>query len=72
LPFVRISLDEELAFIGGLIVARDTTSLLSFGDHACLALANKLGVRAMTANRAWPRIGSAVGVEIELIREFPH
>src|SRR5262245_24321775 len=45
---------------------------LSFGDRACLALANKLGVRAITANRAWPRIGSGVGVEIELTREYPH
>jgi PIN domain nuclease of toxin-antitoxin system len=72
LPFVRIALDEELAFIGGLIVARDTTSRSVVGDRACLALANELGVRAITANRAWPRIGSAIGVEIELICGYPH
>src|SRR5215471_13230894 len=72
LPFVRIALDEKLAFIADLMLPVIRRAGLSFGDRACLALANKVGVRATTANRAWPRIGSAVGVEIELIREYPH
>ena len=72
LPFVRIALDEELAFIAGLMLPVTRGAGMSFGDRACLALANKLSVRAMTADRAWPRIGSAIGVEIELIRGYPH
>ena len=72
MPFIRIALDEELAFIAGLMLPVTRRAGLSFDDRTCLALANKLGVRATTANRAWPRIGSGVGVEIELIREYPH
>jgi len=63
LPFVGIALGEEVAFIAGLMLPVTRRAGLWFGDRACLALANKLGVRAMTANRAW-RIGSAAGVEI--------
>lgn len=72
LPFVRIALDEELAFIAGLMLPMTRRAGLSFGDRACLALANKLGVRALTADRAWQRIRGAIGVQIELIRSDPH
>jgi ribonuclease VapC len=72
LPFVRVALDEELAFVAGLMLPATSPAGLSFGDRACLALANKLGVRALTADRAWQRIGGAVGVQIELIRNDPH
>jgi ribonuclease VapC len=72
LPFQRVVLDEELAFIAGLMFPATRRAGLSFGDRACLALANRLGVRALTADRAWPRVGTAVGVEIELIRGGSH
>jgi ribonuclease VapC len=72
LPFVRVALDEELAFIAGLMLPATGQAGLSFGDRAYLALANKLGVQALTADRAWQRIGRVVGVEIELIRGGPH
>ena len=72
LPFLRVALDEELAFRTGLMLPTTRGAGLSFGDRACLALADKLGVRALTADRAWQRIGRAVGVEIELIRGEPH
>jgi ribonuclease VapC len=68
LLFVRVALDEELAFIAGMMLPATRQAGLSFGDRACLALANKLGVRALTADRVWLRVGKAVGVEIELIR----
>jgi ribonuclease VapC len=38
---------------------------LSLGDRACLALARERQVAAVTADRAWARIG---GVEVQLIR----
>jgi ribonuclease VapC len=72
LPFVRVALDEELAFIAGLMLPATREAGLSFGDRACLALANKLGVQALTADRAWQRIGRAVGVEIAFIRADAH
>lgn len=39
---------------------------LSFGDGACLALAEQPGKPALTADRAWSDL--AIGVEICLIR----
>ena len=71
LPFLRVALDEELAFIAGLMLPATRQAGLSFGDRACLALANKLGVRALTADRAWRHVGRALGVEIEVIRGEP-
>lgn len=39
---------------------------LSLGDRACLALARRLGLPAVTAERAWQSV--PVGVSVELIR----
>lgn len=72
LPFLRVALDEELAFMAGLMLPATRRAGLSFGDRACLALASKLGIRALTADRAWRQVGRAVGVEIEVIRGEAH
>jgi PIN domain nuclease of toxin-antitoxin system len=39
---------------------------LSLGDRACLALAQALGLPAMTADRAWA--GLEIGIEIRAVR----
>ena len=39
---------------------------LSLGDRACLGLALRLRVRALTADRAWSRL--KIGVKVEVIR----
>ena len=39
---------------------------LSFGDRACIALARRLGLPVLTADRAWAKLD--LGVTIELIR----
>lgn len=41
---------------------------LSLGDRACLALASRLGLPAVTADRAWSQVADAVGVDIRQIR----
>lgn len=38
---------------------------LSFGDRACLALARRLGLPAITADRTW--VGLSLGIPIEVI-----
>lgn len=39
---------------------------LSLGDRACLALAKRLGLRALSADRAW--LQGDLGIEVQLIR----
>ncbi len=39
---------------------------LSLGDRACLALAMRLGLPVMTADRIWGKL--AMGVDVQLIR----
>ena len=68
LPTERHQFDEELVYTVGLMLPAAASAGLSFGDRACLALAWRLGAKAMTADRAWSRIASAVDVEVELIR----
>ena len=41
---------------------------LSLGDRACLALAAELGVPALTADRGWVAVATAVGVNVQVIR----
>ncbi len=40
---------------------------LSLGDRACLALARRLTLPALTADRVW--VGLEIGIEIRLIRD---
>jgi len=41
---------------------------LSLGDRACLALARRLRLPAVTADRAWAAVADAVSVRIALVR----
>ena len=68
LPIDLVVFDEELAFAAGLLVSATRPAGLSFGDRACLALALRLGVRALTADRSWSGVAEIIGVEIDLIR----
>lgn len=61
-----VSFDDDLAYRAGLLRPLTRGVGLSFGDRACLALAQRLGLPAMTADRAWSDL--AVGVTIEVIR----
>jgi PIN domain nuclease of toxin-antitoxin system len=60
--------DEALAYDAGRLVQLTRAAGLSLGDRACLALAQRLDTKAMTADQPWSRIASTVGVEIEVIR----
>jgi PIN domain nuclease of toxin-antitoxin system len=68
LPIERIPFDEDLAFAAGLLLPATRKTGLSFGDRACLALAARLGVRALTADRSWLSVAKAVAVEVRAIR----
>ena len=58
--------DADLAYRMGALRAPTRSKGLSLGDRACLALAQRLGVRAMTTDRIWTEL--EIKVAIELIR----
>jgi len=58
--------DRELAYGAGALRPVTLEAGLSLGDRACLALAIRLGVRALTADRSWR--GLDLDVDVELIR----
>lgn len=60
--------DEEAALTAGLLRSVTRRAGLSLGDRACVALAMREGVPALTGDRAWRGIGSALGVEVEIFR----
>ncbi|MBZ0130915.1 MAG: type II toxin-antitoxin system VapC family toxin [Rhodobacteraceae bacterium] len=50
----------------GRLRAATRTAGLSLGDRACLAAAQRRGIPALTADRAWA--GLDLGVDVEVIR----
>jgi PIN domain nuclease of toxin-antitoxin system len=60
--------DTALSFEAGMLRTATLPRGLSLGDRYCLALAKREGAPAMTAERQWPPIAGACGVEVVLIR----
>ena len=58
--------DEEQAYQAGSLSAATHGAGISLGDRACLTLAQRLGMVALTADRTWMRL--SVGVTIRVIR----
>jgi PIN domain nuclease of toxin-antitoxin system len=58
--------DLGQALAAGLMRGPTRSLGLSLGDRACLALAGREGVVAVTADRAWAQ--AAAGAEVEVIR----
>lgn len=61
-----VEFDADLALSAGVLRAATRHLGLSLGDRACLALAQKLGVTALTADRAW--VGLDLGIVVECVR----
>ncbi len=61
-----IPFDTEQAYQAGLLRSSTRSFGLSLGDRACLALARRLGVPALTADRLWSQL--SIGIEVRLIR----
>src|SRR5579872_5338076 len=59
-------IDEERAAAAGVLHARTRGKGVSLGDRFCLALAQELGLPALTADRRWKTLD--LDVEITLIR----
>jgi ribonuclease VapC len=63
-----VPFDPDLAYGTGLLLPKTRAAGLSLGDRACLALAVRLGAKALTTDRSWSRIAGAISVEVKLIR----
>lgn len=63
-----ISADRELAIAAGLLRMKTVRAGLSLGDRFCLALAARLGMPVLTADRAWAQIATVARVDVQLIR----
>lgn len=61
-------LDASLAMEAGMMELVTARLGLSHGDRACLALARKLGLPAVTADQAWADVAQELGVEVVLVR----
>jgi ribonuclease VapC len=61
-----IDFDRALAEAAGAMIVRTQHAGLSLGDRACLALAAREKLPALTADRAWERVD--IGVDIQFIR----
>ncbi len=61
-----VPFDEEQAYQAGLLRTSTQDFGISLGDRACLSLAKKLGIDALTADRAWA--GLSIGTTIKVIR----
>jgi len=62
------ALDFDLAIDAGDLITITRSKGLSHGDRACLSLARKLQLPAVTADSAWADIAQEAGAEVLLIR----
>lgn len=58
--------DRVVAEQAGLLYPATHKQGQSLGDRSCLALAKKLGLPALTADKAW--VGLEIGVKVKLVR----
>jgi PIN domain nuclease of toxin-antitoxin system len=59
-----IAFDMTCAYQAGLLRSMTKALGLSFGDRACLALAQHLRLPAVTADRTWQKLTLDIGVQI--------
>jgi ribonuclease VapC len=63
--FHPVPFDRELARQTGVLRPLTKALGLSLGDRACLALAQREGLPALTADKSWIRL--SIGIEIRVI-----
>lgn len=66
LGIVIVPFDLELAYRSGCLRSGTKSAGLSFGDRACLALAESLNIPALTSDRAWTTLN--LNIQVQLIR----
>lgn len=59
-----VPFDAALAHVAGLLRPTTRPLGLSLGDRACLALAMRMGLPAVTTDRAWGRLRLGVDIQV--------
>ncbi len=62
-----VPLDADMALDAGALRGPTRKHGLSLGDRACLVLARRLGLPALTADRTWAKLD--MGIKVRLIRD---
>ena len=68
LVFPLVPFDDDLAIRAALLLPATRSAGLSLGDRACLALASRSGIPALTADGAWAGVADVIGIAVDLIR----
>lgn len=63
---MRISEQADGALAAAALYPKTASKGLSLGDRSCLALAQRLGAPAVTAEHAWAEL--ALDIQVQLIR----
>ncbi len=58
--------DREQAYAAGLLRPATMSLGLSLGDRACLSLARRLGLPAVTTDAAWAKLD--MGIDVQVVR----
>lgn len=66
LELTIVDFNAEFAYQVGLLRPLTRRAGLSLGDRACLALAQHLGLPALTTDRVWKDL--SLGIEVQVIR----
>ncbi len=68
LPVTLVPIDADLALRAALMAGVTQPAGLSLGDRLCLALAQRSGKTALTADRSWAPLADRIGAKVQLIR----
>lgn len=68
LLFPLVPVDDDLAIRAALLEPYTRSKGRGLGDRLCLALAARLGVPALTADREWAEPAAKAGIAVEMIR----
>lgn len=72
LSYLVLDLKVEDGVQAGLMRLSTRSAGLSLGDRLCLATAQRLQARVITADRAWLAVAQTLGLAIECIRAGAH
>ncbi|MBD2773698.1 PIN domain-containing protein [Iningainema tapete] len=61
-----INFDTEMSYRAGMLRTLTRQAGLSFGDRACLALGESLGLPILTTDRTWANL--ELGINVQVIR----